>query len=111
MSLIGGGSSNEGNVYIDDAPLCHRYKSWNWNDGEVVCRDLGYNYTLRITKDSYFGGVPDWFLYERSNIGCNGQENSVSECNSYKGIQHPCNNNTGVGVICSNTPPSRHLVF
>ena len=98
-------SSHEGNVYIDDAPLCQGSRSWNWNEGEGVCRDLGYNYTLRITKGSYFGGVPDWFLYEGS-IDCNGQESSVSDCYFDKGHKHSCNNNTGVGVICSNTPPS-----
>ena len=87
--------------------MCHRYGShWEWRDAEVVCRQLGYNYTVRITGDSYFGGVPDWYLYERAYLSCTGQESSISECRSYSGYKHPCTNTTGVGVVCSESPPS-----
>ena len=109
LSLLGGNTVSEGNVYIDGAPLCHRYGSWNWKNAAVVCRQLGYNYTVQITGNSYFGGVPDWYLYEMAYMYCNGKEGSISECGSYSGYKQTCTNSTGVGVVCSETPPSRTI--
>ena len=111
LSLVGGSSLIEGNIYIGGAPLCHKYKNWDWGEAEVVCRELGYNYTLRITKDSYFGGVPDWYMYETAFLNCNGKEGSIADCTSYGGYKQSCLNNTGVGVVCSESPPSMPLTL
>ena len=110
LSLVGGSASNEGNVYIDGAPLCHKYGNWDWEEAQVVCRHLGYNFTMRITGDSYFGGVPDWYLHEIAYLSCNGKENSINDCSSNSRRKDSCTNTTGVGVFCSDTSPSRYFI-
>ena len=107
MSLVGGKTPAEGNVFISDEPLCHYYGGWDWNEAAVVCRDLGYNHVKQITGDSYFGEVPDWYLYGTGYLSCNGEEDTIDDCNSYSYYKHPCSKTTGAGVICSHSKPSK----
>ena len=111
MSLVGGKSPAEGNVFISDEPLCHYYgyRTWDWDEAAVVCRDLGYNHVKQITGDSYFGEVPDWYMYSTRYLSCNGKEDTIADCNSYSDYKHPCTKTTGAGVICSHSKPSKSL--
>ena len=41
IRLIGGDAKRQGNVYVYGKPVCD--DSWDINDGEVACRQLGYS--------------------------------------------------------------------
>ena len=50
VTLEGGSSSNEGNLFINGQPVCD--DSWDNNDASVACRMLGYFYI-----DTYPGQI------------------------------------------------------
>ena len=41
IELQGGSSSNEGNLFVNNRPICDDH--WDDNDATVACRMLGYN--------------------------------------------------------------------
>ena len=51
IKLIGGGSEELGNVYVDGKPVCD--DNWNINAGKVACRQLGYKGVLEIKSGEY----------------------------------------------------------
>ena len=43
---MGGNTTEEGNVFLNGAPVCDY--GWGWEDANVACRSLGYNYIKKI---------------------------------------------------------------
>jgi hypothetical protein len=75
--------------------------SWSLNDAEVACRQLGYHYGIRAlpgyqVADGY-GQI--WL----SNVGCYGDEQSLSSCYHSGWGVHYCGHNEDAGVECSTT--------
>ena len=97
--MQGGSGIHEGNIYIDDHPICS--SSFGWEEADVVCRELGYNYTISLAKNSLFGDIPDWFLNSWTDFNCGGQETALRDCPHQKsGI---CNKDQGIGIVCSDS--------
>ena len=79
--------------------ICNNF--WNINDAKVACRQLGYSYAVRVLPNSL---VPDgtgqiWL----DNVGCIGNEESLSSCYHRGWGVHECGHNNDAGVECSST--------
>ena len=76
------------------------YKDWDIYDARVVCRQLGYAYTVKaLRRGSYVpeGTGPIWLAY----VNCGGNERTLSSC-SHRGwgeISH-CKHSDDAGVEC-----------
>lgn len=72
--------------------------SWNLQDADVVCRQLGYDTALSANGPAAFGqGSGQIWL---GDVKCAGNESSLSQC-SHKGLEvHNCGHSEHVGVKC-----------
>ena len=75
--------------------------SWNINDAKVVCRQLGYRFTVRALPGSEVpsGSGQIWLDY----VGCSGHEQNLTECRHDGWGNHYCNHSQVAGVECSDT--------
>ena len=74
--------------------------SWDLNDAEVVCRQLGFESALEAISNAYFGpgneSMPIWL----DDVNCYGNEETITEC-LYQGFgQHDCHHSKDAGVRC-----------
>ena len=98
INLQGGSGPSNGNVYVDDIPIC--YQGFGWEEADVVCRELGYNYTQSYFTNSHFGSIPAWFLNSWKSFYCQGDELSLANCSYTEDGE--CSEDRGVGIVCSN---------
>jgi hypothetical protein len=71
---------------------------WDMNEAEVVCRELGYSYTVRVLKrDEVPVGVGKISL---DDVVCSGTERNLMACHS-DWSSNRCNNSEVAGVECS----------
>ena len=75
--------------------------SWDMNDANVVCRQLGYKYAVRVLQKS---AVPDgsgqiWL----DDVHCTGSEKKLSSCSHNGWGNHNCDHSKDAGVECSST--------
>ena len=73
--------------------------NWNINDAKVACRQLGYENASKALPGSL---VPDgighiWL----DNVGCNGNEKTLSDCYHSGWGGHNCEHYDDAGVECS----------
>jgi len=94
--LRGGSSSNEGNLFINGAPVCD--DGWDNNDATVACRMLGYS-SGTATSVSTYGSVPSVFMMD--DVDCGGSEESLFACPFNP--THNCRSHEGAGVVCQGT--------
>ena len=75
--------------------------SWDLQDAEVVCRQLGYNGASSAPVDALFGkGTgPIWL----DDVHCEGNETSITQCSHRGWGVHNCGRGKNAGVVC------RHL--
>jgi len=96
VSLVSNrGSKREGNVLVDGSPVCD--DDWDRQDGEVVCRQLGFPGLERVTSQSHFGRVSPTFAMD--NVRCNGSERRLEDC--HHETDDDCGAEEGAGVVCS----------
>ena len=71
---------------------------WGLQDAEVVCRQLGYDGALSAPRAALFGrGTgPIWL----DNVGCFGNEKSVSQCRHQGWGVENCGHSKDAGVVC-----------
>ena len=74
--------------------------SWNMNDAQVVCNELGYGKAIAATHNSFYGrGRGRVWL---NNVHCTGTERSIGDCshsswNYYRYTSHSSDS----GVQCT----------
>ena len=98
LNLQGGSSSKEGNIYIDNLPICSN--SFGWQEADVVCRELGYNNADSFSRGTLFGKIPNWFMNSWTSVNCQGNEDSLEKCVHKE--DGKCSDDNGVALSCSN---------
>lgn len=75
--------------------------SWDTNDANVVCRELGYKYAVRALQGNQVpeGSGKLWL----DNVNCIGSEQHLSHCSHPGWSNHNCDHSRDAGVECSST--------
>ena len=102
IRLIGGSGPHEGRVEVyyrgEWGTVCDDL--FDFNDANVVCRQLGYRGVIRWHDRAHFGQGTG--LIWLDNLTCDGTETELHECGSNGvGISN-CGHNEDVGVVCQN---------
>ena len=72
--------------------------SWDLNDANVVCHQLGYNGALAAFRNAAFGqGTGQIWL---DDVQCLGNETSISHCTHLGWGVHNCLHYEDAGVVC-----------
>ena len=105
VRLVDGGGSNQGRVEVyfnnEWGTVCD--DSWDDNDAEVVCRQLGLPIEgARAYGKAHFGqGLGNILLDE---VQCTGSEIALSKCAHDGWERDNCSPHEDAGVFCSGNP-------
>ncbi|XP_036445314.1 scavenger receptor cysteine-rich type 1 protein M130-like [Colossoma macropomum] len=73
--------------------------NWDINDAAVVCREMRCGRAVNATHSAHFGQGSDPILLD--DVGCSGNESSLSNCSHSGFYTHNCSHGEDAGVICS----------
>ncbi|KAJ8026465.1 Deleted in malignant brain tumors 1 protein [Holothuria leucospilota] len=100
VRLTGASSENVGRVEIyhhgEWGTICD--DGWNFDDAEVVCRQLGFPGALFAVGNAYFGQGNGFVLLD--DVSCNGTEHYLVDCRHAGWYQHNCGPGDEAGVQC-----------
>ncbi|KAK7910438.1 hypothetical protein WMY93_015122 [Mugilogobius chulae] len=105
MRLVNGGTNCSGRVEIFVAGLwgtvCHN--SWDLQDAQVVCRQMGCGTAYSATVSAFFGyGTGSIWM---NSVACTGNETELTQCGHSGFGNHKCNHGNDAGVICKGKNP------
>ncbi|XP_060112420.1 deleted in malignant brain tumors 1 protein-like [Heteronotia binoei] len=103
LRLVNGSSRCSGRVEIRPphseqwGTVCDR--TWDKNDAEVVCRQLGCGKPGAILSGAHFGQGSGSIWID--DINCKGTEDAITECSANTQGNNNCHHGQDVAVICS----------
>ena len=72
--------------------------SWDLQDANIICRDLGYDGALSAPGDAAFGqGTGQIWL---DDVKCVGNETMIAQCSHRGWGVHSCRHHEDAGVVC-----------
>ncbi|XP_060533809.1 uncharacterized protein LOC132706475 [Cylas formicarius] len=102
IRLTNGKGPHEGRVEVTHLGIWGTVCDDDFNEvaARLVCRKLGYQGSIEIKGEGYFGAGsgPIWL----DQVDCLGSEKNLEDCTFTAWGQHNCNHYEDVGVICSN---------
>jgi len=111
LRLVGGISENGGRLEVQInsvwGTVCDN--SWDTDDADVACRQLGYSRAFIADATSEPGdGLPILF----DEVNCTGNESFLWECaNNGIGVVHDCQHNEDVFLVCLPDGNALHVMF
>ena len=96
--MVGRNINNEGRVEVFRSgawqTVCDN--GWDLNEADVACRQLGYEYAIRVLPRAAFGEGTggQW----EATFSCTGSESRLEDCLTFSSS---CSHSEDVGVICS----------
>ncbi|XP_072024719.1 scavenger receptor cysteine-rich domain-containing protein DMBT1-like [Amphiura filiformis] len=100
IRLVGGSSVFEGRVEVlyegEWGTICD--DGWGIEEGQVVCRQLGYGPAITVEGEAFFGAGTGPVLLDE--LQCTGTENTLMSCKSLGWKNHDCGHAEDSGVIC-----------
>lgn len=104
-------AAGEGNVEIFYAgkwgSLCD--DEWDINEGQVVCRQLGYSQVEFVTTSSKYGPSNTKGLFWMKDVFCDGTEKRLPSCRFENWVNEECKSSEVAGVKCLNKIPPKIL--
>ncbi|XP_041455029.1 deleted in malignant brain tumors 1 protein-like [Lytechinus variegatus] len=101
IRLVDGTSAYEGRIEIyhsgEWGTICD--DSWDTNDGEVACRQLGYSGVDQAFQGGQFGEGSGTIWLD--DLRCSGSEKELSACSSSGWGVHNCGHSEDAGLRCS----------
>ena len=72
---------------------------WNFNDAQVICRQLGFGPATTVRCNAFYGqGSGNVWL---RNLNCNGTELTVNDCSHNGWRVQDCSHSRDAGVQCA----------
>ena len=102
LRLVGGVQPNEGRVQIyfegEWGAVCSKH--WNFQDGRVACRQLGFADAAKVTDDE-FGSIKENERVWLDELECDGTESALHDCSSSGFYKATCHTPKPAGVLCT----------